>query len=113
MALQPRETIRGAVVHLLNEQPLQCDLFALPSPADATLVCTNVRSMTGQRPVWADFADSIFYFPWGQIRFLEVPQERASGRHAPPPAAETARAAPVEEPDEEIDEDFLRRVRDA
>jgi hypothetical protein len=76
-------------------------------------MCTNIRGMTGTRPVWLDYPDSVFYFPWGQIRFLEVPQERGAGRSAGPSPADTARPAPVEEPDEEIDEEFLRRVRDA
>ena len=113
-ALQARGLVRGAVIHLINEQPLVADLFGYPSPADSTLVCTNVRGKTGKRPVWADFPDSIFYFPWIQIRFLEVPQQE--GGQGPAPSAEPGRAmtlpAPAEEPELEIDEDFLRRVRD-
>ena len=83
-------------------------------PADATLVCTNVRTMTGQRPVWADHTDSVFYFPWSQIRFLEVPPERGGPPRAAPPPTDTGLVRPPEaEFDEEIDEEFLRRVRDA
>ena len=75
-----------------------------------TLVCTNLRGTTGKRPIWADDTHSVFYFPWAQIRFLEILPDRS----APPPADETTAIAlrPADEPDEEIDEDFLRRVRD-
>lgn len=106
-----RGLIRGAVIHLLGEQPIVGDLFGYPSPGDATVVCTNVRGTTGKRPVWADNTASMFYFPWAQIRFLEVPPDRGS-----PPPAETGTAIALREsaePDLEIDEDFLRRVRDA
>jgi hypothetical protein len=101
------------VIHLLNEQPIVADLFGYPSAVDVTLVCTNARGKTGNRPVWADHTESLFYFPWSQIRFLEVPPDRSA---PPPPPEETSSAialrAPVDEPELEIDEDFLRRVRD-
>jgi hypothetical protein len=87
------------------------DLYGYPSPTDIVLVCTNVRGTTGKRPVWADSVESIFYFPWAQIRFLEVPQDRV---RPPGDDAGTAIAlrAPEDEPDLEIDEEFLKRVRD-
>ena len=43
--------IRNVVIHMANEQPLLADLFDLPSPADAGLVCTNVRQIDGKKPV--------------------------------------------------------------
>jgi hypothetical protein len=87
------------------------DLYGYPSATDITLVCTNVRGMTGKRPVWADDVKSIFYFPWTQIRFLEIPADRS----APPLDDETGTAIALRAPDEpdlEIDEEFLKRVRD-
>jgi hypothetical protein len=77
-------------------------------------VCTNIRGTTGKVPVWADDSQSTFYFPWLQIRFLEIPP----GGNGPPPSredeSETAIAVrePADEAELEIDEDFLRRVRD-
>ena len=110
-AVQTGQRIEGVVVHLLGEQPVVADVFGLPSPSDITLVCTNVRGTTGKRPVWADHVDSLFYFPWNQIRFLEIPP------HADSIARRTVRtraaAEPIEEAEEELDEEFLRRVRDA
>jgi hypothetical protein len=105
-----RELIRGAVIHLIGEQPIVADLFGYPSPADSTILCTNVRGTTGKRPVWADHTESMFYFPWAQVRFLEVPMNR---RFSPSDEAGTDLALRESaEPDLEIDEEFLRRVRD-
>jgi hypothetical protein len=128
--------IADAVLHLLNEQPLLVDLLQRPSPGDAVLVCTNLRSLSGKKPVWADEAESTFYFPYAVIRFLEIhpgaeetlelgPGEASSevrpapGRRARPaqagaPRRGAAAGRPQPEPDVEleIDEDLLRRVRD-
>ena len=76
------------------------------------MICTNVRGLTGKRPVWADHTESIFYFPWTQIRFLEIPQERAAPPPEAPPGTAIALRAPEDDLDLEIDEDFLKRVRD-
>ncbi len=88
------------------------DLYGYPSPADTVIVCTNVRGTTGKRPVWADDVHSIFYFPWAQVRFVEVPPDRAFGPiDDNDPGTAIALRAP-DEGDLEIDEDFLKRVRD-
>lgn len=105
--------IRNAVVHLIGEQPLFADLFDQPAAGDVSLVCTNLRMRNGKRPAFADHSDSLFVFPYGQIRFVEIPpgtsglpalatgeQEGAGGEEPEP------------EPDVEIDEEFLRRIRE-
>jgi hypothetical protein len=105
---------RNVVVHLLNEQPLLADLYELPKPADQGLLCTNLRMLDGRRPVFIDRIESIFFFPYLHIRFLEIPP--ASGGVAPVAApVETEVTPPAEtEPEEdlELDEDFLRRIRE-
>jgi len=90
------------------------DLFGYPSPADAVLMCTNIRGTTGKVPVWADDSRSTFYFPWLQIRFLEIPPARNGPPSLREDESETAIALrePADEAELEIDEDFLRRVRD-
>jgi hypothetical protein len=105
--------IRNAVIHLTNEQPLLADLFDPPSPGDTGIVCTNVRTMGGKRPVFADNIDSLFFFPYAHVRFLEIPPG-ADGTK-PPPDGRSRRPEPEPEPeaDLEISEDFLKRVRDA
>jgi len=111
-----RQLIRGAVLHLANDQPILCDLYGLPSPNDPTLICTNLRSMTGKRPIWADHSDSVFYFPWGHVRFLEIPPGATDilpALPAGPSNGAQPMPAPAPEPELEIDEEFLRRVREA
>jgi hypothetical protein len=106
--------IRNAVIHLTNEQPLLADLFALPAAGDTVIMCTNLRTMGGKRPVFADHSESVFYFPYLHVRFLEVPPG-ADGKSPPPDAKGGRKPEPPPEPEVEleIDEDFLRRVRDA
>jgi len=100
-----------AILHLLNDQPLSVELTEPPKPSDMAVICTNVRTIDGKRPVFIDFSDSTFVFPMASVRFVEVPtgaddQDRAR--------AAAAAAQPADEGEDlEIDEDFLRRVREA
>lgn len=135
--------IRDVVLHLANEQPLVADLFSLPGPGDSLLRCTNLRTLAGKRPVFADDQASVFLFPMLHLRFIEVlPRSQAGiaalaadgaagrvdgvvaggvGESGVVTEASTMPPAPVtddpdgEDPDIEleIDEDFLRRVREA
>ena len=102
--------IRDTVVHLINDQPLIADLFALPQAEDACIVCTNLRTMAGHRPGFVDRSDSVFLFPLAHVRFVEIPPKSAgeavAALRAEMPETEE------EEPDLEIDEDLLRRIRE-
>lgn len=112
--------IRNTVIHLQNEQPLLADLFEPPNASDAGLVCTNLRTLDGRRPVFVASSDATFYFPYLHIRFLEIPRAAlaATGADRMDDAASDATDArngqrPAEEEGElEIDEDFLRRIRE-
>jgi hypothetical protein len=106
--------IRNVVVHLHNEQPLLADLFELPKALDQGLLCTNLRSMDGKRPVFIDRMDSTFFFPYLHIRFIEILPSPDAIAEVAAPAEEPATPAAEAEPDEdlELDEDFLRRIRD-
>jgi hypothetical protein len=112
--------IKNVVIHLLNEQPLLADIEEQPKPSDVALVCTNLRTMNGTRPVFIDRMESTFVFPYTQVRFLEVPglaksargpaaDQEAVAAQSPPPEPPPS---PEPEGDLEIDEDFLRRVRE-
>ena len=65
--------IRNVVLHFPNEQPLLADLYDLPGPTDAGLLCTNVRGIDGHKPVFIDRTEATFFFPYRGIRFLEIP----------------------------------------
>ena len=100
-----------AILHLMNDQPLAVDLLSEPKPSDLTVVCTNVRTIDGKRPVFIDFSNSTFVFPMAMIRFIEVPQAGAEAERAAGLVSLASQPEDVE--DLEIDEDFLRRVREA
>ena len=132
--------IRNVCIHLANEQPLLVDLFDIPTSADAGLLCTNLRSMDGKRPVFIDRIQDTFFFPYHTIRFMEIPEGALDGHTASSGGeggaeARTGGAAgsgdaspdrrlavPVGSPggedgsaddlELEIDEDFLQRIRD-
>ena len=106
--------IPGVIVHLLNEQPILVDLLEMPTPADSGLVCTNVRMLDGRKPIFIDRIDSIFVFPYLNVRFIEILQDRQEAGPADAEAAKPAGEAPADEDEDlEIDEDFLRRIREA
>jgi hypothetical protein len=106
--------IRNVCIHVENEQPLLCDLFDLPTQADAGLVCTNVRMLDGKRPVFIDQTGSTFFFPYHIIRFLEIPEHemaklkatprRAPGVHVASSGTQDGDAAP-DRADEELRDD--------
>lgn len=106
--------IRGVVVHLLNEQPVLVDLVEAPTPADTGILCTNIRMLDGRKPIFVDRADSTFFFPYLNVRFIEIPGDQPGEGSLTPPAEEPAAEAPAaDEGGLAIDEDFLRRVREA
>jgi hypothetical protein len=109
--------IRNVVLHLNGEQPLLADLYEAPSPGDVGLRCTNLRSMNGKRPVFVDDIKSIFFFPYLHMRFVEIPPGAITGGDAlavieADEVAELRPAAPEPEAELEIDEEFLRRIRE-
>ena len=115
--------IRNAIIHLANEQPLLVDLYGLPSPSDVGMLCTNLRMMDGRRPVFVDDSKSTFFFPYLHIRFLEVPPHAFRHESADDepesdvvPAGVPGMPATTnghdDDPDLELDEDFLRKIRE-
>jgi hypothetical protein len=113
--------IRNVVLHLANEQPLVADLYELPTAGDVGLRCTNLRMLDGKRPIFVDDSASIFFFPYHRLTFVEVPLRSAAGTDlgdmAPLPVAVSgpppdAAGEPEDDGELEIDEDFLRRIRE-
>ncbi len=104
--------IRDAVLHLLNEQPLLVDLPEAPTPSDLVLVCTNLRTTNQKRPHFVDDQHSTFVFPYGQVRFIEIPRRREPAGEGGTGGRSIQLGTGAEEPELEVDEDFLRRVRE-
>lgn len=102
--------IRNAVIHFEGDQPLQADLMALPTAADASVICTNMRTLDGKRPTFVDALTSTFVIPLVHIRFIEIAADDRVTSAAPAlPEGEPE----TEEAAAELDEDFLRRIREA
>lgn len=106
---------------MASEQPLLADLFEMPAAADIGLRCTNLRMLDGKRPIFVDDSGSVFVFPYHRISFVEIPARSAVGTDVGdalpmPVAAAVPVATPAveveHEEDIEIDEDFLRRIRE-
>lgn len=109
--------IRNAVIHIANEQPLVADLYEMPAATDVSLICTNIRMLDGKKPVFIDHSGSVFVFPYATIRFLEIMASAATGLDSAtdelvPVETNGHSIAPVDEADLELDEDFLRRIRE-
>jgi hypothetical protein len=118
-----RAVIRNVVIHIINEQPLLADLYGLPSPSDVGMLCTNLRMMDGRRPIFVDDVKSTVFFPYLHIRFVEIPPHAFQHEDAGQPASELVLESIVstqrdvtnghdEDPDLELDEDFLRKIRE-
>jgi hypothetical protein len=67
--------LRDVVVHILNEQPIVVDLASEPTPSDVALICRNLRTLNGKKPVFVDKSDSTFILPLAAVRFLEIHHE--------------------------------------
>ena len=135
--------IRNVILHLHGELPLKADIESLPTAADAGLLCTNLRTLEGRKPLSTEFLDSVFLIPYNIIRFIEIPRasidqaglgmdlpirpaqltaeasavtEHPSVIITPPPSSfGTAGAVPEEEALEHLEPDaeLLRRIREA
>ncbi len=116
--------LKNAVLHLHNEQPLLADLLEVPNTDDVAVRMTNLRTLDGKRPVFVDDMSSVFVFPYHRITFIEVPPSAVAGTAlealVPVPAAVSAAVAAAandaanadDDGELEIDEDFLRRIRE-
>ena len=94
----------------MNDQPLSVELLEEPKASDISFICTNLRTIDGKKPVFIDFGASTFVFPMAMVRFVEIPQAGAEHERG----AGLTPVGDVAEPEDlDIDEDFLRRVREA
>lgn len=89
--------IRNVILHLHNELPMKADIESLPTAADAGLLCTNLRTLEGRKPISTEYLDSVFLLPYNIIRFIEIPRaaihEAGLDEDLPPSPAELPAAA--------------------
>ena len=85
--------LRDVVVHILNEQPIVADLVSEPVPSDVALICRNLRTLNGKKPIFVDRADSTFVLPLAAIRFLEIHRESVEAHEAEMAAEQAAEMA--------------------
>lgn len=104
--------IRNAIIHIQNEQPLLADLYDMPSALDQGLLCTNLRMLDGKRPIFIEKTDSAFFFPYLHIRFVEVMAGSSGLPEIGEPIVTAEKQELVDDADLELDEDFLRRIRE-
>jgi hypothetical protein len=104
--------IRNAIIHIHNEQPLLADLYETPKALDQGLLCTNLRMLDGKRPVFIERSDSAFFFPYLHIRFVEIMPGSSGLPELGDASAEAEPEAAADEAELELDEDFLRRIRE-
>jgi hypothetical protein len=74
--------LRDVVVHILNEQPIVVDLVSEPTPSDVALICRNLRTLNGKKPVFVDESGSTFILPLAAVRFLEIHHESIEAHEA-------------------------------
>jgi hypothetical protein len=74
--------ISNVILKLNGEMPMKADIESLPTAADAGLLCTNLRTLEGRKPISTEYLDSVFLLPYNVIRFIEVPREEIAGAGA-------------------------------
>ena len=89
----------------------------MPTAADVSLVCTNVRMLDGKKPIFVDHVELDLRLPVRHDPVHRDPGRRRDGLPSGPgrgPRAVSPTAADEREAeaDLELDEDFLRRIRD-
>ena len=101
--------LRDVIVHITNEQPILADLLVEPKASDVVLICTNLRTMGGKKPVFIDKTMSTFMLPVAHVRFVEIPQTSVTASEAElaarPQKAPTRSKARVKEQEQEQEQE--------
>lgn len=89
--------LRDVIIHITNEQPIMVDLVGEPAPSDTTLICKNVRTMAGKKPVFVDRTDSTFLIPLAHVHFVEMSRASVETHEAEKVGRESTQLIPVGE----------------
>jgi hypothetical protein len=102
--------LRNVIIHIANEQPILADLLMEPKASDVVVICTNLRTMGGKKPVFIDKTDSTFLLPLAHVRFVEIPQTSVAASDADQPARPRKAKAKAEPAVEEVEEEEYAAV---
>jgi hypothetical protein len=97
--------LRNVIIHIANEQPILADLLMEPKASDVVVICTNLRTMGGKKPVFIDKTDSTFLLPLAHVRFVEIPQTSVEASDADQPARPRKTKAKAEPAVDEVEEE--------
>ena len=60
------------LIHILNEDPVLCEVENLPSPGDFTIMAKNPRRRDGKDLHYLEANVSTVIWPLGRVNFIEV-----------------------------------------
>lgn len=64
-----------AMIHILNEETILCEMDGLPDPKDQYVLVRNPRRRDNKPLPTIDPAATTFAFPWSRISFIELFEE--------------------------------------
>ncbi|MCA9992868.1 MAG: hypothetical protein H6666_06430 [Ardenticatenaceae bacterium] len=60
------------IVHIVNEDPIQCELVELPKPDAQMITLTNPRRRDGKEINYLEEHVNTMIVPWHRINFIQV-----------------------------------------
>ena len=60
------------IVHITNEDPVQCEVETMPDPTDAFITAHNPRRRDGKDLHYLDDDVTTMLIPWHRINFVQV-----------------------------------------
>ncbi|MFO7537725.1 MAG: hypothetical protein R6X32_06655 [Chloroflexota bacterium] len=64
--------MQSIIVHIMNEEPILCEVDKLPKPSDQVLVIHNMRRRDGTDVHYIDDEVMTIMVPWHRINFVQV-----------------------------------------
>lgn len=66
-----------AILHIVGEESILCEIDELPKPSDTYLLVFNPRRKDGKPIPTIDPTASSVIFPWTRVSFVEVFEDRS------------------------------------
>ena len=62
----------SVIIHLINEDPIVCEIEKLPDPADQIIIAYNPRRRDGKDVHYVDEEVTTVIVPWHRIGLVQV-----------------------------------------